>query len=212
MEKTRAPFKGRESHATPVCESDHSLSFFPSLPCLRKRGVYSADKEKSTSGCQKNGGRHHALLPGIFTTFCPHGICYGFEVMECAESPNRPFTFLKTRFERAPEIIIYDNACNLHQYALNRDPVFFSHTRMVVDGLHWDNHTACAIGYKGLDYPFIRQINTQIVEQNNAKLKKLKSSLSYMTPVHFLMSLKFFLWHCNFTLKRCSQSGRNNTC
>ncbi|KAH3822210.1 hypothetical protein DPMN_123984 [Dreissena polymorpha] len=41
----------------------------------------------------------------------------------------------------APEIIIYDNACNLHQYALNRDPVFISHTRMVVDGLHWDNHT-----------------------------------------------------------------------
>lgn len=27
------------------------------------------------------------------------GICYGFEVMECAESPNRPFSLLKSRFE-----------------------------------------------------------------------------------------------------------------
>ena len=41
----------------------------------------------------------------------------------------------------APEVVIYDNACNLHQYCLNRDPVFFANTLMVVDGLHWDNHT-----------------------------------------------------------------------
>jgi len=27
------------------------------------------------------------------------GICYGFEVMECHESPNVPFTIFWTRFE-----------------------------------------------------------------------------------------------------------------
>ena len=38
----------------------------------------------------------------ILTTLCAFfvvvGICYGFEVMRCSESPDRPFTFLKTRF------------------------------------------------------------------------------------------------------------------
>ena len=39
-----------------------------------------------------------------------------------------------------PEVVIYDNACNLHQYCLNRDPNFFCNTRFYVDGLHWDGH------------------------------------------------------------------------
>lgn len=41
----------------------------------------------------------------------------------------------------APETVIYDNACNLHNYALNRDPVFFKDTHFLVDRFHWDNHT-----------------------------------------------------------------------
>ena len=62
--------------------------------------------------------------------------------------------------------------------------------------------SGCSIGYKCLDYPLLRGINTQTVEQNNAKLKKLKSSLSYMTPKHFIDSLKFFMWHSNESVKK----------
>ena len=29
--------------------------------------------------------------PGIFTMFCPHGTCYGFEVMATYKSPRHPF-------------------------------------------------------------------------------------------------------------------------
>lgn len=44
-------------------------------------------------------------------------------------------------FFLAPRLIVYDNACNLHSYALNRDPVFFKNTQFLVDRLHWRDHT-----------------------------------------------------------------------
>ena len=40
----------------------------------------------------------------------------------------------------APSIVIYDNACNLRQYVLNREPEFFKHTKFLVDRFHWGNH------------------------------------------------------------------------
>lgn len=41
----------------------------------------------------------------------------------------------------APKLVIYDNACSLHAYCLNRDPIFFMDTVFRVDGLHFKNHT-----------------------------------------------------------------------
>jgi hypothetical protein len=43
-------------------------------------------------------------------------------------------------FILAPKIIVYDNACNLHSYCLNRDPLFFKETKFLVDRFHWKNH------------------------------------------------------------------------
>lgn len=62
--------------------------------------------------------------------------------------------------------------------------------------------TGCAIGYMALMYPFLSHVNTQLVEQNNSKLKKLKSSLSYMNPDNFMDTLNFFLCHCNENCKK----------
>ncbi|XP_052100691.1 uncharacterized protein LOC127734717 [Mytilus californianus] len=189
-----------EEHETSSKVTQDSLAYFPNLPKIRCRGLYVMDKKMDEKVCTKKGSRHPSLLPGIFTVFCPHGICYGFEVMESVESPDRPFTFLKTRFKVPPSAVIYDNAFNLQQYCLNRDPGFFRKTRFYVDGLHWDCH-GCAVSYKGLLYPEIQNINTQLVEQNNSKLKKLKPSLSYMKAENFMKSVTFFEWHCNQQLK-----------
>lgn len=81
--------------------------------------------------------------------------------MRVHESPNVPFTVLYTRFPQgksslivslhiqpflyilnvAPLTIIYDNACNLHNYTLNRTPSFFKNAWFLVDRFHWHNHT-----------------------------------------------------------------------
>lgn len=56
----------------------------------------------------------------------------------------------------------------------------------------------CAAGYEARSYPKLRGTNTQIVEQSNAKIRKLKSSLLYMNvPENFIDTLKLFLWYSN---------------
>eukprot|EP00794_Sanderia_malayensis_P003982 gene3982-4531_t len=50
--------------------------------------------------CNKKSTGHPTLLPGIFTMFCEHEICYGFEIMLTEESPDVPFSFIFTRFEK----------------------------------------------------------------------------------------------------------------
>ena len=52
----------------------------------------------------------------------------------------------------APELVIYDNSCRLHEYCLNHDPAFFKNTKFVVDKFHWKNHTGtwafCIFSFK----------------------------------------------------------------
>ena len=58
----------------------------------------------------------------------------------------------------ALECIVYDNACGLHAYCLNRDPNFFKNTRFLVDRFHYSNHTgktvyACSLSSKLYNQP-----------------------------------------------------------
>ena len=60
-------------------------------------------KDKSTTVsetdiCYKRSSRHPTLTPGIFTIYCPHAVCYGFEILTECESPRHPFQIFKTRF------------------------------------------------------------------------------------------------------------------
>jgi len=110
---------------------EDSLGLFPNLPALVGQGNYAIDqlKIKSVSDeCHKYPDSHPVLTPGIFTTYCLHGICYGFQVMDTHESPRHTFKIFHSRFTSSPKLIIYDNACKLHQYCTNREPAFFSRT------------------------------------------------------------------------------------
>ncbi|SMN01297.1 hypothetical protein SPONN_2363 [uncultured Candidatus Thioglobus sp.] len=82
MEKSMAPFVSSEPEvkkANTISKgSDESvlseLAYFPSLPKVRVRGVYSVDKHsRKAVGCTKQSSGHPTLLPGIFTLYCPHG-------------------------------------------------------------------------------------------------------------------------------------------
>ncbi|XP_070541358.1 uncharacterized protein [Ptychodera flava] len=125
----------------PASSACDDLMYFPALPMLHRNRKYARDVNKpDTDACKKFNRGHPTLSPGIFTLFCPHKICYGFQLLLSHESPEHPFSIFKTRFEVAPKLIVYDNACKLHQYCLNREPVFFQNTIFCVDRLHWKNH------------------------------------------------------------------------
>ena len=76
------PFKGPPPYVT--INTGHSFSdesFFPTLPPIRDRGHYAADKKQSAVmpvRCSKVSSSHPSLLPGIFTIFCPHGECVAY--------------------------------------------------------------------------------------------------------------------------------------
>ncbi|XP_028409484.1 uncharacterized protein LOC114532096 [Dendronephthya gigantea] len=96
-------FKDREApQDDSVVNPSSLLANFPSLKPVRGRGTYAADKGKQTfeNPCTKKSGRHPTLLPGIFLIFCQHGINYGYSVMTTNESPDMPFTILRSRFTR----------------------------------------------------------------------------------------------------------------
>ena len=81
VRKSNAPFVTDSFNETSSLKREHveskssfKYSYFPSLPPLRSRNVYSADKQcKQNVVCTKNSSGHPTLLPGIFTLYCPHG-------------------------------------------------------------------------------------------------------------------------------------------
>ncbi|XP_038077318.1 uncharacterized protein LOC119745165 [Patiria miniata] len=205
-----APFEQSTSSQSPAAvqaerSTDHpppddfdGMCFWPHFPQQRLRPKYAMDGLKTTrTSCRKDSKNYGRMTPGVFAAFCPHGICYGFEIMNQFESPNVPFTLLLTRFETPPKMIVYDNACHLHAYCLNREPGMFKKTKFLIDRLHWPNHTACSVGYKLDGYSKYKAINSQVAEQMNSSLQRIKVQLSYMAQDNFLWHCRFFLWGKN---------------
>ena len=89
--------------------NDSKFSFFPHLPLLHGLGNYKADKQREVTdlnNCRKYSYGHPTLTPGIFTLYCQHGVCYGFEVLRSYESPRHPFEIFTTRFSHPPSVIV----------------------------------------------------------------------------------------------------------
>ena len=181
-----------------ICEK--TFDVFPTLPIQQGTGRYKADSqsEKQKDQCRKESWGHPTLSPGIFTMYCQHGICYGFSILSDCESPKHPFEIFRQRFKVAPKIIIYVNACKLHQYCWLREPAFFKHTMFLVDIFHWKGHIACSIGYNMCVYLAnlqLRSLNSQVNEQGNAGVQKLKGHLSYMTFENFTFHIDLTIYY-----------------
>ena len=46
-------------------------------------------------------------------------------------------------------------------------------------------------------YPQFVSINSEVVEQANSMVQRIKGSVSYMTAPNFISHLKFFFWYHN---------------
>ena len=114
-----------------------------------------------------------------------------------AESPRIAFEIFVQRFRRIPQMLIYDNACKLHIYALKREPSRFQNTRFLVDRLHFPRgHVGCSLGYSMDTYQTnedIRGVNSQVNEQANSNLRRLSTSFSYKSPENVIHHTKVFL-------------------
>ena len=136
-------FSLRSNH----CFADlHSGFCYPGLHETRPfagygKGIrdHDAHYAKGAGTCSKHPSAHPTLLPGIFTVFCPHGVCLGssllatvsescsrFHLMHNLESPETPFSVFFSRLPKgaspllclpftiraAPLVMVYDNGCH----------------------------------------------------------------------------------------------------
>jgi 5,10-methylenetetrahydrofolate reductase len=53
------------------------------------------------------------------------------------------------------------------------------------------------------DYPQFSAISSEVVEQANAMIQRIKASVSYMTAQNFMNHLKIFFWYHNKEKIKC---------
>ena len=63
-------------------------------------------------------------------------------------------------------------------------------------------YTDCSSAYNLNEYPHFVHLNSQIAEQANAGLKRIKDQLSYMTAENFMSHCAFYLYNKNLIRRR----------
>ncbi|MGL4707971.1 MAG: hypothetical protein ACRCWH_07100 [Aeromonas veronii] len=166
--------------------------YFPGYRICRKiKDIHITAKECKT--CNKDYFKGGACAPGVVLFYCvAHQICIGFVVLDNAEGPRTIYETLITRFQNLPELVIYDNGCNLNEYILNRLPRTTRGMRVMVDGFHWKSHTNCAPTFDTkLHTLSTGHLNTSLNEQRNSTLAKLKASAPLLLARTFFSFLRF---------------------
>jgi hypothetical protein len=145
----------------------------------------------------------------MFLVWCQeHECCIGMEVMRDKETEATPFTMLIQQCKAPPQVVIYDNACNLMSYALNREPKFFKDTLFLVDSHHWTtSHKACSTTFNSSNYPKLVS-NSSLAEQKNSRLDLIKTQVGtslftwYKLSNHLLIViivlLLLYIYICHF--------------
>lgn len=174
-------------------------TYFPLRRVYRTIEEIDIGIQRREESCNKNYKKKGTLAPGILWFFCgQHNKCVGFVVLESSESCKTVSEIIITRFEQPPDIIIYDNSCNLEQYVLNRWPNYFQNTTFYVDGFHYKSHKNCATTYdSGLHSSVISTINTSLVEQKNARIRHIKNTTPLMKARTFMSKLIYIVSYIN---------------
>jgi hypothetical protein len=161
--------------------------------------------------CEKSAKENIRRSWGIMGFWCPHQICYGFHIIPSAEGPRDAFIPLFERFEKAPDVVVYDNACTLAKYALAREPEFFKHTRFLVDRLHGLNHSACSEACLLKSYLDAQLTaldwHDSTAESGNKTLSRIRTSCKSMSIKRFRNYVRIMLECMNQDKRARSAAG-----
>ncbi|KAG6909020.1 hypothetical protein DXG01_002293, partial [Tephrocybe rancida] len=196
----------------PIAELDpedwEATGTYYGLPAIRTRRAYPRlrhdssilDRDAEEMGdCNKFYKTYskNRLTGGILVLWCTHSICLGFHTIPIAEGRNDVFSAIYTRFPIAPEIIVYDFACQLAPYCLVREASYFRNTRFLIDEMHAHDHTRCGracFSSNAMEFDDrIRAINTSAAECGNKGMKRIRKSVSFMVCDHAVLFTKAFL-------------------
>ena len=197
----------RSTHEKPphsFREWEDTGSFY-GRPPIRHRPFYEGrDNDKAvdaaeTGRCKKYYSTYgkRTLTGGIMAIWCPHLICLGFHKIPQAEGRNDVFSALYVYFEKAPEVVIYDFACQLGAYSMSREPEFFKDTCFAIDEMHAKGHLSCSQASYSSNYmqgrASLQSVNTSAAECSNSGLNRIRKSVSYMGQNNAILLMYVYL-------------------
>jgi hypothetical protein len=186
--------------AAPSCQGAYIQSgTCTGLKQVRKRFPCEMDGagNREHTSCRHAFPSGNSTTGGVFTIFCRHGICLAFFILPKAEGRKEIYSYMVKHFARAPRVVVYDYACALHAFFLDRCPGYVKDSIFLVDRIHSFNHKACCPGYKLDNYPHLAWLNSQVAEQCNSELARVEDSIKCMKQETFMMNLAFFLGNRN---------------
>ncbi len=199
-----------DTHEAPAYYSgdwEDTRSFYRRPP-LRHRPYYqNKDNDNSTSADNSETGsckkyystykKKQSLTGGLMAFWCQHLVCLGFHKIPKAEGRNDVFSGLYVYFDKAPDVVVYDFACQLSDYAMSREPEFFKDTLFVVDEMHANGHSACSQASFSSNYmqcsPRLQEVNTSAAECSNSGLSRIRKSISYMSQNHAILLIYVYI-------------------
>ena len=121
--------------------TEHPTQFYPNWPIFRYPKKYIVRNTADCEFCCKAFKKHTDFSYGVFSVgcACELNITYGYELMLCKESAHNIFRLLMSMDPNLHSLqgVIFDHACGLDQYILNREPSEFEFLCCLVDGAHW---------------------------------------------------------------------------
>ena len=172
---------------------------------MPKYSVKGSSKSKNYDDCPPGHEQCRKYYPNVsfggysymFLWFCPiHGHSYGFHLIDSGEGRKDVFSSLYKYIETPPKHIFYDNACQLNEYCMNREPEFFLNTQFWHDLFHSIGHI-CGFNFRSGRVIGLEGVNTEICEQVNSFLQSIKYTASHLTQEHFMFFVQFFLYILN---------------
>ena len=133
--ESNTPDKGLEEHST---------QFYPNWELTSYLKKYVVSNVRDPDFCNKAYETAETFSFGFLSVGCCCQLnqTLGFELLLNKESPKNLFRLLMCRdleFSRLRGII-FDHACGLNQYIMNREPQRFQYLRTLVDGVHFCGH------------------------------------------------------------------------
>ena len=169
---------------------------YPGLPL--DNGNDAGGTDLRGESCQKFYSTYgeRRLTGGLMCVWCPHSICYSFYCIPSAEGCNDIFSAIYTRWQQAPEVVVYDFACALQPYCMVWEPEFFANTLFIVDAFHAKGHTRCGRAAFLTNYcdmnPTLMTVNSSMAECGNSGILQIQKSVTICLRIGPYYTLKFF--------------------
>ena len=99
--------------------------------------------------------------------------------MKTSETLSTAFSALVSRFRLLPDVVYYDNACNLARSIILRCPWVLKETRICYDRFHNKSHT-CSSAFDPDSYPAFENHKTSGAESMNSRWATSRTHIRFL--------------------------------